>query len=620
MNTTDELDIMVFHDRLRLLLRDDGYDPVTGAECCGERVRVKTPVAGLPMADVPAAMTTDADYRTARTDAAAWQRLRCRYDFEYWAVTCVRIKDKQSSRDIAFVLNGPQRRVLQTLEEDRLSDTPMRLILLKARQWGGSTLVQIYMAWIQSCHRTNWHSVICAQVKDVAVGIRGMYTKMLANYPAELWEGSEAPRFSPFEGASNTRVIAGRDCRVTIGSSERPDSVRGADYAMAHLSETAFWAATPSRSPKSVIQAVCGAVGLLPYSLVVIESTARGVGDYFHSEWLRAKNGKSDKRAIFVPWTEISYYRLRCPSPRKLLGSLSDYEKELWTHGCASDQIYWYRRKILEFDTPQQMNAEFPADDIEAFCDTADAVFPSGAVEALRESCTDPEATGDVDSTGSCFLADCNGAMKMWERPAAGRKYVVAVDVGGRSRGSDWSVIAVLEANPAQPRVVAQWRGHVDHDILARKCAAVGRYYNTAFLVIESNTFETGAYGETSDSNLFILSRLAESYPNIYRRRSYDTLTGTPGSRVGFHTNSSTKSMLINGLIEAVREGRYVERDQEACNEYLSYMQMPNGSYGARAGRHDDIVMTRAIALHVIRSGEVPAYFGRHDFGQQESW
>ena len=38
------------------------------------------------------------------------------------------------------------------------------------------------------------------------------------------------------------------------------------------------------------------------------------------------------------------------------------------------------------------------------------------------------------------------------------------------------------------------------------------------------------------------------------------------------------------------------------CDELSVYERRANGSYGARSGRHDDILMTRAIGLHVARS------------------
>lgn len=34
-------------------------------------------------------------------------------------------------------------------------------------------------------------------------------------------------------------------------------------------------------------------------------------------------------------------------------------------------------------------------------------------------------------------------------------------------------------------------------------------------------------------------------------------------------------------------------------DEYLNYEKKPNGSFGARQGCHDDLLMTRAIGLHI---------------------
>lgn len=236
-----ETEAMVTENRRRNELRREMevYDPVSGRGSAGPRERACKPVAGEGQPMVPVAMKRDKAYREVST-REEWVKLRCRYDFEYWALKCVTIRDKTTGRDIPFRLNGPQRRVTAMLEEMRLARQPLRLVMLKARQWGGSTLVQLYMAWIQTCLRRNWNSLICAHVKDTAATIRGMYGKMLDNYPREYWAEDEAPSFKSFERSTNIRLIAGRGCRVTVASAENQDGVRGMDVSMAHLSEVAF--------------------------------------------------------------------------------------------------------------------------------------------------------------------------------------------------------------------------------------------------------------------------------------------------------------------------------------------------------------------------------------------
>lgn len=193
------------------------YDPVSGLGCCGPRVKVPANSINDGEAMIPESMVADNEYDLL-ANRVDWVKLRCRHDFEYWAFTCVRIRHKITGKEVPFRLNAPQRRVLSLLETDRRAERPIRMILLKARQWGGSTLVQMYMAWIQTCLRRKWHSLVCAHVKDTSASIRGMYTNMLAAYPAPYWMGDEPPRFRPFERSVNIREIAGRDCRVTIGS------------------------------------------------------------------------------------------------------------------------------------------------------------------------------------------------------------------------------------------------------------------------------------------------------------------------------------------------------------------------------------------------------------------
>ena len=584
------------------------YDPFTGEGSSLLRQPATDPRGAL--CHIPAAMAADPALLTVGRDYHAWCMLRFCHDFEFWAATCVKIRDKISGRDVPFILNRPQRRVLGALEDMRAARRPIRLIMLKARQWGGSTLVQMYMAWIQCVHHRNWHSLICAHVKDTAATIRGMYTKMLAAYPEEFREEESDFAFRPFERSVNTRIITGRDCRVTVSSSECQEAVRGADFAMAHLSEVAFWRATPSQSPEGYIRAICGGIAREPDTLIVLESTANGVGNYFHSEWLRSEAGRSDKTAIFVPWYEIDIYRVEEFDREALWTTLSTYERDLWDRGCTLEQIQWYRDKRREYPSAHMMQAEFPTTAEEAFANTGSGVFALSLIDRLRRGCSGSYLLGELSTASPLlpgaldvrgFAADECGHLKVWAPPRPGiDRYVVAVDVGGRTDRADFSVIAVIDRfSPCgKPEIAAQWRGHIDHDLLTAKAAAIATWYGNALLVVESNSLEsTGA--PDADSSMILLSELNRHYPNLYRRRSPDSATRSLEQRVGFHTNRQTKAMVIGHLIGLVRDNGYIERDADACHELAVYERDPSGRYAARAGCHDDILMTRAIGLWV---------------------
>lgn len=579
------------------------YDPLTGIGCCGDRTAI-TLARGRKTVFVPTEMLSDPDFRQ-RMPWKEHAKLRIKYDFEFWCAECVTIKDKLSSRNTRFRLNAPQRRLLAELEKMRTARRPIRLILLKARQWGGSTLVQIYMAWMQIVLHRQWNSLICGHLKDSAASIKGIYNRVLANYPKDYTTGSEQMRFRSFEKSRNVSEITTRGCLVATGSAESQEAIRGYDIAMAHLTEVAFWRNTPQKSPDSLIRSVCGSVALIPDSIVVLESTANGVGNYFHTEWLRSKAGLSDKVAVFVPWYEIEIYRRRVDDVMALWRSLDDYERRLWENGLTLEMLHWYHQKRKEYSSHSLMKAEYPSNDIEAFALSGRMVFDSTLLDHLRRDCLPPVAVGELQGdavngreclSGLHFVESESGMLKLWKMPdtisePTKNRYIVVVDVGGIGRSADYSVIAVIDrlSFVGKPEVVAQWRGHIDHDRLAWKAAQIAKWYNNGFLVIESNTLETDG---TNVAGNYILNVIARSYSNLYRRNNSNVY--------GFHTNTSTKPCAVYELIRQVRDHLYVERDADAIDE-MSWFEMKSASsYGAIDGRHDDILITRAIAFYVI--------------------
>ncbi len=522
-------------------------------------------------------------------------------DFEKWALDCVRIRHKLTGQMVAWELNAPQRRVLGVMERQRLAGRPIRLILLKARQWGGSTLVSLYMAWIQLYHAENWHSLICAHFKDASTTIRGLYTQLIDNYP----EGRlpEGVKLVPYEGLRSVKVLTGRGCRISVCSAENVDAARGADYAMAHLSEVAFWADTPGKKASDLVRAICGSVPRVPLSMIVMESTANGVGNFFHREWVRAQAGESDKEAVFVPWFEIEMYsEPLAVEPATLLSRLTPYERELMeAQSLTLEQINWYHQKSREYSSHEQMAAEYPSNPTEAFAASEVSVFPSAFVEALRPGASEPLMRMDFDRERRNFFEAPGGCLEVWSQPCSlGEKgvrtpYIVSVDVGGRWAGADWSVVAVFDCRQeGRMELAAQWRGHVDHDILGQIAERIGRMYHDALLVIESNTLESQSLG--------VLERIAASrYRNLYQRVCLDS-AGRPNEfRYGFHTNVATKSAAIADLMAMMRDGLLTERSAAAIEELAAYARRPNGSMGAPDGMHDDLVMTRAIAAYALR-------------------
>jgi len=541
--------------------------------------------------------------------------IRFEHDFEYWAIITALIEPKEGGKEIRFCLNRAQRRLLAKFEHMRIAGVPIRIILLKARQWGGSTLTQIYMAWIQIIHKMNWNSVICAHVESTSRIIKGMYDKLLKAYPSEyLNEGVEL-ELKPYIGSQKTSIIKGINCRVTIGSAEKPDGVRGEHTSMAHLSEVGLWKKTDGKRPEDIVQSVLSGILYIPYSMVVYESTAKGIGNFFHREWLKAIEGKSNFAPVFIAWFDIDYYSLPIENYIAFIKEMSEYEWRLWKEaGVTLEQIAWYRTTLKDMDD-WRMKSEYPSFADEAFQSTGSGVFEAEDVNNLMEGCLEPKGRFDVFAKGRNGKEALEGVrmspnpfgnLFVWEFPddvtRMTRRYVVSVDIGGRSEKSDWSVITVFDryfmTDPdGVPEVVAEWYGHTDHDLLAWFAAQISELYGHAILVFESNTLESegteGSHGE------FILDEIADVYDNLYSRTSAQKIREGLPLRWGFQTNKQTKAVLVDTGIRLLRDDGYIERNVECCYEYRKYEIKPDGTFGAVEGNHDDRVMSRLIGLYV---------------------
>lgn len=649
------------------------FNPVTGLGSLGKRVifevadfPIKKQWIPVPMLAVPMVkrlrelgtldkfirqeLDVEPDQETRTRVVDQFTRIRCRFDFPFWAAVFVYIKNKDldGAPEVLFRLSYPQRKFVAELEDFRLNKKPIRLVLLKARQWGGSTTSQLYMAWLQLTQRYGLNSLIIAHQGAGSDEIKDMFDRMIKAYPlnmlhrlGERYPDNEPKMVGVGKSGSIFRIPQ-RNCKVKIGTAERPDSCRGGDYALVHLSEVGIWKETDGKKPKDIVRSACGGVLNKPGTMIVYESTANGHGNFFHKEYVDARdNPRTQFRRLFIPWYDIDWNVIpfeseaekeefarnlfenrnnaNAPSVREEPGK---YLWWLWTLGATLEGINWYVVERTKHTEHGSMAAECPSDDIEAFVNSGATVFDKYQVEKFRPACRAPRYVGDIygdalDGEESLnnlrFVEDKQGVLWVWSLPdppdpseIITDRYLAVVDVGGRSNKADWSVIVVYDRiamiDGDKPAVVAQWRGHIDIDLLAWKAVQIAKYYDNALLVIESNTLETHDKERQvdGDQSKYILNQIKKVYDNLYARRQSeeDIRQGLP-RKYGFHTNTATKPMIITSLIKYVREHAYVESDERTLDEFLNYERKPNGSYGAIAGEHDDLLMTRAIGLHI---------------------
>lgn len=642
------------------------FNPITGEGSVGERTKfvikdypIKVQYLPVEMLDEPFVKSL-AEYGSVKRlvekglktafdkdsfDMVVEQfvRIRNKYDFPFWAATFVYIKRKGGGSDLLFKLTRPQRRFVEVLEAKRKANKPIRIILNKARQWGGSTTSQLYMSWLQLVHKVGLNSLIIAHQVSGSDEIKDMFDRMIKRYPVKMLHDlgesySENEQKMVGVGKSgNIYRIPQRNFKIKIGTAERPNGCLGGDYNLIHMSETSKWKTTEGKKPEDIVDAACSGVLLKPYTMIVIESTPDGVGNYFHREYIAAKNGISQFDALFISWFDIDLYSLDFDSDKEreefatwLFDNrdndtmVSDREQPgtymwwLWELGATLEAIHWYHEERRKYNNHASMASMYPSDDVEAFTFSGRKVFNQEDVKQLEVGCKSPKWIGDIygradEGTEAIknlrFRKEQNGRLKIWqdvekdEEEIVLDRYLVVVDVcKGHSEKADFSDIIVIDRlmmmDGEPPTIVAEWHGHIDMDKLAWKACQIAAYYNNALLVIESNTLETN---NTKGEAEYILTLIHDVYGDqLYaRKQSAEDIQQRVPKKFGFHTNMLTKKVVIHNLKTVVRERLYVEREALCLEEYLTYVETDRGGFEAMEGHHDDRLMTRAIGMQI---------------------
>ena len=594
------------------------------------------------------------DYkRTTDILMKRYVRLRCKYDFYFFAFAFARIKNKSGGADIPFYLRPAQRKLVKVFEEMRLNGDPIRVILLKCRQWGGSTCTDIYMAWIQIFWKTNWNSNIVGHQSSSAAQVFDMYQKLMDGIPMWLFydigeEYKDSDKVLKANGTiQNIKYLIPRDCKIQTGSARNPESCRSGDAALAHITEEAFFPNTQEWSPADVLKAASSSVGVMPYTFIVRESTPNGRENAYHDAWVKSnsfdKDGKrmSAYRPVFVAWFEIEDYILKFKSEEEK----ADYAIWLWDNrndtqgngkyfwhlyeiGASLEGIHWYVEKSKEYDSLDDMKQEYPSDDVEAFLYSGHTVFDPYKLKAMEPDCQEaPVFVGDIEGQDSHSTnPDCvkgihlvemaGGPFKIWEYPDDSEtvkyRYLVSVDIGGSHKTSDFWDIVVWDRYDVMyggvPAIVAEWHGHADPDQMAMRCAQISIYYQNALLVVENNTAYSKMNNTDGDISELFFPILIPLYDNVYSSNSSKLLKHhTKEKKWGYNTNRSTKVAIVKNMAAAVREHAYLEREPEALNEMSYFMKNDkDGTYGAVPGKHDDRVMARGIGLIVEKEMDPP--------------
>lgn len=291
-----------------------------------------------------------------KTDEVEKQRRqRLKDDFVYYAKNALKIRTK-SEGVCSLILNRAQLYIHECIEAQRKETGKVRAIILKGRQQGASTYTEGRFIW-RTTHTKGVKAFILTHEDDASKGLFTMAKRYYDSLPTPI---------KPLVSLSNAKELTfpDLDSGYSIGTAGNKAVGRSQTNQFFHGSEVAFWP-NASEHAKGVLQTVPDA----DKTEVIYESTANGVGGFFHAQWKLAESGQSDFIAIFVPWYWQDEYRKKTPE------GFSKTEDEATTakhYDLDDGQVYWMRQKIADLSTDgkdgeKAFKQEYPMNAAEAF-------------------------------------------------------------------------------------------------------------------------------------------------------------------------------------------------------------------------------------------------------------
>jgi hypothetical protein len=486
-----------------------------------------------------------------------------------------------------------QRRMAVEIERQYNEGRPVRVITLKARQLGISTLSEACLFWWAFLH-PGTNGLVLAHENKSSAELFEMTKLFWETFPYKEW----------FELKYQTKQmlhwLEPLRSRLQVATAKNILGGRGFTIHALHASEVAFWP-DPETLWTGLYQTVPHSHG----TIAIIESTANGRGNFFYDMWQRSEEGEVDFKPLFFPWYEHPAYRTHTTLTIK--SELSPEERELLRLGASMENVAW-RRWAIANKVPSELDfmQEYPSTAEEAFLTSGQPLFshihlrkcfkplPTAARGRLFD---DPRS-----SSGVSFASDPEGCLTIFLAPnrrASSDTYFAAVDPTETIDG-DAACIQVI--NRVTNEQVAVWHGHQNPRFIADDLMRIGRFYG-----------ECMVSSEIDGGGQVVIDRLVQHYPNIWRHKRADSEPGRPGRVFGWATTWGRKRWAIGLLQSMVLDGSLILHDRITYNQMLNFVN-DDGYWGDRSrkqGRGDDAVMSLAIA-NVCSATEGPVASGYH--------
>lgn len=542
----------------------------------------------------------------------------------------LKIAERTTLQLVPFVPNPIQQRLSDYITAETLANRPIRMIILKARRMGVSTIIQMRLL-----HRAStilgWSATTGAHRADSSSFIHGMNEKAWEGLPAVL----QRPKAKGLQGRTIDFDGGGGLTTFTAGSGEGAGRAMG--FLGLHVSELAFW-----EQAGTVVGGLLQVIPDAPGTIVVFESTANGMRNFFREQWERACSGRSGFTPFFFAWFEFPDYALDVAALTEQRADLihwtgSQLDESFWQDypdeavdeervlvglGVTVEQLAWRRYAIADLckGDLDLFHQEYPATPEQAFLSSGRPFVAPKHQAVLARVVAPPVGIGDLAGDpirgGRVeFVPRRFGPLWVWEAPN-GDPHLIGADTAGgiteeeeaareRKEGDNCSYTIV---NLRTGRTVAEFTKRTDADVFAEDLARAGWVYQ------DRDRLPAEIAVEANNMGLLTLKELRDRwfYPRIYHRESLShEHRGSRTKTIGWLTTMANRGAMLANLLAVIRDHPEALPSSRLLDQIRTFVWVTDKRVEHEVGTHDDVIFGASIAyyLHGMRShfvGEVP--------------
>lgn len=531
-------------------------------------------------------------------------------DSEVYIPKFLKIRTKEG-KITALRPKPAQQMLLDAVKREREAGRPPRILILKARQLGLSTITE-GMMFQDSATRRLVQTLIVAHRDDSTTKLFRMNKLFFDYLPRKLQPMCKHSNAKELVFENPTRDPAEKRRRPGLMSSIRCVTAndgmgRSETLNNVHLSEFAFWKGNKNEILDGVMQAVPAELN----TLVVIESTANGYNE-FKDLWDGAMAGTNGWVPLFIAWFHEEKYRMEVTEgtvwdeeERSLMEAYHlDPEQMAWRRWCIAVNCHGDKRKFQQ---------EYPSTPEEAFLFSGTPFFDNEDILLRLAAAPEPAdvgtftypepAAGEAPAEWKWSSDRRTGFIRVYAPPEPGVPYVIGGDTAGE--GSDKFTAWVVDNRTGMQ--VAELEFTFSELLYARQLYCLGMWYNAALIAVETN-FSTYPERKLEEWN----------YPNLYVRERFDTYTRKNVKAFGFQTTPQTRPVILAGLHAVMEETAELVVSRNTLRQMLHFVYNEDRRPEAEAGEHDDLVMAAAIC-HFARTQQ-RVTMEREDAGDTSHW